>query len=79
MDHVKILKRAWVILWQYRVLWIFGIILALTTSSGPAANGSGYTLDSRDFNNREQWQITPPDEIRQELEDFFKGLEHLPV
>jgi hypothetical protein len=77
MDHVKILKRAWAILWQYRVLWIFGIILAITTTSGSTANGSGYTLDSRDFDR--EWQLTPPDQIQDELEDFFRGLEHLPV
>lgn len=40
MDHVKVLKRAWHIVWNYRVLWIFGIILALTTASG-GYNGSG--------------------------------------
>ena len=32
MDPIKILKRAWKILWSYKALWIFGIILALTTS-----------------------------------------------
>jgi len=36
MDHVKVLKRAWHILWNYRALWIFGIILALTTTSWAA-------------------------------------------
>lgn len=34
MDHFKILKRAWDITWRYRALWVFGIILALVTSSG---------------------------------------------
>src|SRR5512136_2699069 len=34
----KILKRAWHILWNYRVLWIFGILLAIT--AGGSANGS---------------------------------------
>ncbi len=37
MDHVNILKRAWQILWNYRALWIFGIILALTTFSWQSA------------------------------------------
>jgi len=40
MDHIKVLKRAWHIVWNYRALWIFGIILALTTASG-GYNGSG--------------------------------------
>jgi hypothetical protein len=41
MDHVKILKRAWDITWRYRALWIFGIILALTTASGLPPRGDG--------------------------------------
>ncbi|HUX75921.1 MAG TPA: hypothetical protein VMY40_04695 [Anaerolineae bacterium] len=41
MDHVKILKRAWDITWRYRALWIFGIILALTTASGLTPRGDG--------------------------------------
>ncbi|MGF1505655.1 MAG: hypothetical protein GYB64_15545 [Chloroflexi bacterium] len=33
MDHLQVLRRAWDILWSYRALWIFGIVLALTTAS----------------------------------------------
>lgn len=41
----KILKRAWHILWNYKVLWIFGILLALTSGgrAGSSANGGGGT------------------------------------
>ncbi len=39
MDYAKILKRAFSITWNYRVLWLFGIILALTTTGG--FNGAG--------------------------------------
>ncbi len=41
MDHIKILKRAFTISWNYRVLWIFGILLALTTARGGGNNGGG--------------------------------------
>jgi hypothetical protein len=41
MDHIKILKRSFDITRTYRMLWIFGIILALTTSGGRAPSGSG--------------------------------------
>lgn len=34
IDFGKILKRAWKILWDYRTLWIFGILIALTTTGG---------------------------------------------
>ncbi|NIO70347.1 MAG: hypothetical protein GTN71_15305 [Anaerolineae bacterium] len=33
MDYTKVLKQAWHTVWNYRALWIFGIILALTTTS----------------------------------------------
>jgi hypothetical protein len=55
MDHIKVLKRAWEIIWRYRVLWIFGIILALTAGgSWPATRGDGgrgfqYNLDRGDI------------------------------
>jgi len=41
MDHIKVLKRAWETTWRYRALWIFGIILALTTASGGGSGGGG--------------------------------------
>jgi len=48
MDHMKVLKRAWQILWHYRALWIFGIILALTAPS-TRGNEARYAFDSQDF------------------------------
>jgi hypothetical protein len=69
MDHTKVLKRAWHILWNYRVLWIFGIILALTTSGlGGGGGGTSYSIGSGDFEGWELRKITP-DEFRRELED----------
>jgi len=44
MNHKGILKRAWKILWSYRVLWVFGIILGLTTASG-GQRTFNYTTD----------------------------------
>ncbi|HET6446128.1 MAG TPA: hypothetical protein VFI27_16295 [candidate division Zixibacteria bacterium] len=34
MDHIHILKRSWHNVTRYKALWIFGILLALTTFSG---------------------------------------------
>lgn len=45
MDAMKIIKRAWYILWNYRALWIFGFILALTiggSTYGRMGSNSGY-------------------------------------
>jgi hypothetical protein len=39
MDHMKVLRRSLEITWRYRVLWVFGILLALT-SGGGGGNGS---------------------------------------
>jgi hypothetical protein len=41
IDIGKILKRAWHILWNYKVLWIFGILLAITAGGGGGNGGGG--------------------------------------
>ncbi len=59
MDHMKVLKRAWHILWQYKMLWVFGIILALTTatasSSGNVSPSSG-SSNNNNSQNQEEYQ-----------------------
>jgi hypothetical protein len=42
IDIGKIIKRAWHILWNYKVLWIFGVLLALTAGGGGGNSGSSY-------------------------------------
>ncbi len=37
----NILKRAWKILWNYKVLWIFGFLMVLTGANGGSSGGSG--------------------------------------
>ena len=41
MDHLKVLRRSFEITWRYRVLWVFGILLALTTGGGGGNGGGG--------------------------------------
>ncbi len=41
MNHANVLKRAWEILWRYRVLWIFGVIVALTATSATSSYWGG--------------------------------------
>ena len=41
MNHTRVLKRAWHIVWSYRALWVFGFILALTTGGGGGGGGGG--------------------------------------
>jgi hypothetical protein len=50
IDPVKILQRAWHILWNYRALWVFGLILAIAASS--SGNGGN--------NNNVQWRENNP-------------------
>ncbi|MGC9395500.1 MAG: DUF7544 domain-containing protein [Anaerolineae bacterium] len=58
MDHTKVLKRAWEILKQYRVLWIFGLILALTTgTAGSPGSQSGYQFDRNDVSPEFSYKI----------------------
>ncbi len=40
MDHIKILKRAFSITLDYRALWVFGVLLALTTAYGRGGGGN---------------------------------------
>ncbi len=47
IDIGKILKRSWNILWNYRILWIFGFMLALTGGGAGVGNkGTGYQFSS---------------------------------
>jgi hypothetical protein len=44
---MKVLKRAWETTWRYRALWVFGIILALTTGGG--VNRGTSSFNGEDF------------------------------
>jgi hypothetical protein len=56
MDHIKILKRAFNITWVYRALWVFGIILALTTGGNGGNGAQGADGGGRgDTSQRFEW------------------------
>ena len=77
MKHMQVLKRAWHILWSYRALWVFGIILALTTSSGGFTSSSQYTVEDRypyQFNSEEPMFPQVTEATR---EAFEKAIEEL--
>ncbi|HEX5807300.1 MAG TPA: hypothetical protein VFY25_01435, partial [Anaerolineales bacterium] len=74
IDPVKILQRAWHILWSYPALWVFGLILAL--AAGGSFNGGG--------NNGMQWrengndyQTPPPESMQEFFSQLNRGLERL--
>jgi hypothetical protein len=64
MDHIKVLKRAFNITWAYRALWVFGIILALTTGGQRGGNGPQAT-----FNGNGK-PPSPPQEFPMPPEEF---------
>jgi hypothetical protein len=51
MDTLKITKRAWQMLWRYRALWVWGMVLALTATSW-----SAWTLADLDDWREDEWQ-----------------------
>ena len=55
MNHINILKRALNITINYRALWIFGILLALTSGSG-SGNGGGSNSSSPHGDPNFNWQ-----------------------
>ena len=74
MDPVKILKRAWYILWSYRALWVFGLILAIaagSSSSHGSNNGTRYEQSAG-----ENQQITPQS-MQEAFRDFQRELNKL--
>lgn len=72
MDHTKVLKRAWEILKQYRVLWIFGLILALTTGS-PGAQSS-YQFNRNDVPSDFSYQIPEGGDFQEGIEALMRWL-----
>lgn len=72
IDPVKILRRAWQILWSYRALWVFGLILALAAggSSSGGNNGMQYQADG---NNHQP----TPQSMHEFFRDFNREMEKL--
>ncbi|MBM3151145.1 MAG: hypothetical protein FJZ96_02895 [Chloroflexi bacterium] len=83
VDIGKILKRAWHILWNYRVLWIFAFLLALMTGGGNGGNGNtGYQFTQRGNYPQSGPGFTPPawsseveSWLEQNIEPFFASPE----
>ena len=66
IDPVKILQRAWHILWNYRTLWVFGLILAVATAS---SSGNGDNNNVQFQQDGHSSQVTP-----QSMQEAFREL-----
>jgi hypothetical protein len=74
IDPIKIIKRAWTILWSYRTLWVFGLVLALAAGSSSAqGSNNGYQYEQ---GSREPQHVTPRD-IQGAWQDFQQELSRL--
>jgi hypothetical protein len=74
IDPIKIIKRAWSILWSYRTLWVFGLVLALAAGSSSAqGSNNGYQYEQ---GPRETQNVTPQD-IQEGWRDFQRDVNKL--
>lgn len=72
----SILKRAWQVLWNYKILWIFAFLFALTGGGGGGGgggNGSGSSYRmSENFNNGEPFRNFKYQPGMTELDHWFQ-------
>jgi hypothetical protein len=74
MDPVKILKRAWYILWSYRALWVFGLVLALAAGSSA---GQGSNNNYRYDQGRGENPQVSPQSMQEAFREFQRGVNKL--
>lgn len=75
MNHINILKRALNITVNYRVLWIFGVLLALTTANGSGNSGgsdSSSSNNASDFNWENPFNNLP--QVSPEVVNMWIGI-----
>ncbi len=65
MDPVKILKRSWTILWSYRALWVFGLILAMAGAGSQGNNSTDFSGSDSGPQNNEPL----PEDMREAFEE----------
>lgn len=71
MDPVKILKRAWHILWSYRALWVFGLILALTAAGSSGGSGGNNGARFSGDGNNQSYEAPLPENWREDMGKAF--------
>lgn len=65
MKHSEILKRSWRTMLQYRALWFFGVILALTTVSGTSMAWRGGDRNDHEYQPPRTYYVTPGEDVPQ--------------
>ena len=75
IDPVKILQRAWHILWNYRTLWVFGLILALAAGGTASSNGGNNGMQWRE--DRHSYEGPSFGSLQEALDYFNRELNRL--
>lgn len=72
MEYGRIIKRAWDITWHHKVLWIFGIAVAIF--SGNWANDLGFRINASDIQrwSNVPWRFPVPYGLRNFYWPFFR-------
>jgi hypothetical protein len=74
IDPIKILRRAWQILWSYRALWVFGLILALAAGSSSANGGNNHGVQYQQEGNNPP---PTPQSMQEAFQDFQREVNRL--
>ena len=74
MDPIKILRRAWQILWSYRALWVFGLVLALAAGSSAGQGSNNGTRFEQSGNEGHQFT---PQSMQEAFRDFQREVDKL--
>lgn len=71
MDFGKVLSRSWQIIWNNKVLWVFGILASCASRSGGGGSGSNF---SNSFNSNGPTPNLPPQMERwfMDVQRFFE-------
>ena len=54
MNFGYVLKRAWEIIWKFKILWIFGILAGCGQASGSGGSNTGFRFSNQDVSPRIQ-------------------------
>ncbi len=80
LDIKKILKRSWHILWNYRMLWAFGFILALAMGGQNFGRNSNYTINDGERNRPSSmkapdgWEGLHGNTFAEKMDDAFQQM-----
>ena len=76
MDFGKVLTRAWHIIWNNKIIWLFGILASCGQQAGFSGSGSNYSTDSSSFNGPRDGNL--PDWLRQLFINLERTVERTP-